>query len=186
MNKINNFYVDKNNNRWDADIYTKKEAMTYSESLVNCSDCHNCHNCRNCSYCSYCHNCSECRNCSDCSYCGNCSDCSNCGNCSYCSNCRDCSNCHNCRDCSNCHNCRDFNINPQRYVTPKVGSRDDNTTIYWVGNNVQVVCGCFRGNVDEWEAKIKETHKYNEKHLKDYLEQVEIVRKIMEMTSIKE
>lgn len=150
MNKINNFYVDENNNRWDADIYTKKEAMTYSESLVNC------------------HNCSDCSCCSDCS---------------------DCSNCHNCRDCSYCRNCSDCNnyeTNPQRYVTPKIGSRKDNTTIYWTDDNVQVVCGCFRGNVDEWEAKIKETHKYNEKHLKDYLEQVEIVRKIMEMTSIKE
>ena len=128
MNKINNFYVDENNNRWDADIYTKSDAQTCSESLVNC------HNCRNC------------------------------------------------RDCRNCHNCSDFNINPQRYVTPKVGSRDDNTTIYWVGNDVQVVCGCFRGNVDEWEAKIKETHKYNEKHLKDYLEQVENIKKIMELS----
>lgn len=131
MDKINNFYVDENNNRWDADIYTKSYAQKCSESLVNC------------------------RNCSDCSY---------------------------CRNCHNCHNCSDFNINPQRYVTPKVGSRDDNTTIYWVGNDVQVVCGCFRGNVDEWEAKIKETHKYNKKHLKDYLEQVEIVRKIMELS----
>lgn len=146
MDKINNFYVDENNNRWDADIYTKSYAQKCSESLV------------------YCHNCS------DCSCCRNCSDCHN------------CHNCHYCRDCSNCHNCSDFNINPQRYVTPKVGSRDDNTTIYWVGNDVQVVCGCFRGNVDEWEAKIKETHKYNEKHLKDYLEQVENIKKIMELS----
>ena len=125
MDKINNFYVDENNNRWDADIYTKSYAQKCSESLVYC---------------------------------------------------------HNCSDCSCCRNCSDFNINPQRYVTPKVGSRDDNTTIYWVGNDVQVVCGCFRGNVDEWEAKIKETHKYNEKHLKEYLEQVEHINKIMELS----
>lgn len=161
MNKINNFYVDENNNRWDADIYTKSDAQTCSESLVSC---HNCRDCHNCSYCRDCHNCHYCRNCSDCR------------------NCSNCSNCHNCRNCYYCHNCSDFNINPQRYVTPKVGSRDDNTTIYWVGNDVQVVCGCFCGNVDEWEAKIKETHKYNEKHLKDYLEQVENIKKIMELS----
>ena len=137
MNKINNFYVDENNNRWDADIYTKSYAQTCSESLVNC---HNCHNC------------------------------------GYCSDCNGCSKCHNCSDCNN------YETNPQRYVTPKIGSRKDNTTIYWTDDNVQVVCGCFRGNVDEWEAKIKETHKYNEKHLKDYLEQVENIKKIMELS----
>ena len=164
MNKINNFYVDENNNSWDADIYTKKEAMTYSESLVNC------HNCSDCSYCSNCHNCNDCSNCSDCN------DCSNCSYCSDCSNCRNCSYCRNCSDCNN------YETNPQRYVTPKIGSRKDNTTIYWTDDNVQVVCGCFRGNVDEWEAKIKETHKYNEKHLKDYLEQVENIKKIMELS----
>lgn len=61
--------------------------------------------------CSYCTNCTNCINCSDCTRCGDCSDCTNCINCSYCKD------------------------NPQRYVTPRIGSRRANTTFYWLGDN---------------------------------------------------
>jgi len=30
-------------------------------------------------------------------------------------------------------------------------------------------CGCFKGSLDEFESKVNETHKNNEKHLKEYL-----------------
>ena len=39
MKKINNYWIDKNNNRWDASNHTKKQAQAESKSLVNCSDC---------------------------------------------------------------------------------------------------------------------------------------------------
>jgi hypothetical protein len=30
-------------------------------------------------------------------------------------------------------------------------------------------CGCFKGNLEEFEAQVKETHKDNEQYLKEYL-----------------
>ena len=49
MKKINNYWVDKNNNRWDASNHTKKQAQAESKSLVNCSNCINCSYCSDCS-----------------------------------------------------------------------------------------------------------------------------------------
>jgi len=74
MKKINDYWVDKNNNKWDSLIFTEKEAKELSKTLINCSYCYNCR------YCSYCYNCRYC------SYSSNLNDC---GYCSYCSNCSD-------------------------------------------------------------------------------------------------
>lgn len=54
------------------------------------------------------------------------------------------------------------------------------TTTYWIGDNIQVVCGCFRGNLDDFEAKVKEVHGDNE-HGKNYMQYINIVRTIMDM-----
>jgi len=62
MKKENGWFIDDNNNKWDADFETSESAEIKSKSLVNCSDCSNCSNCR---YCSNCSNCSDCRYCSD-------------------------------------------------------------------------------------------------------------------------
>ena len=52
-----------------------------------------------------------------------------------------------------------------------VGSRDDTTTFFRVkfsaGFAISVCCGCFRGTVDEFRAKVKQTHGDN-KHGKAY------------------
>ena len=58
MKKINNYWVDKNNNKWNCDSFTEEKAIKNSNTLINCFHCHNC------SYCSDCHNCSHCHNCS--------------------------------------------------------------------------------------------------------------------------
>lgn len=42
------------------------------------------------------------------------------------------------------------------------------TTIYWIGDAIQVVCGGFYGDIGEFKAKIKQTHKSN-KYAKEYL-----------------
>ena len=36
--KINDYWIDENNNSWDASDYTEEQAQEKSESLVNCSD----------------------------------------------------------------------------------------------------------------------------------------------------
>ena len=32
-----------------------------------------------------------------------------------------------------------------------------------------VWCGCFKGTLDEFEAKVNDTHKDNEQYLKEYI-----------------
>ena len=61
-----------------------------------------------------------------------------------------------------------------------MGSRNSQTTTYWIKDNIQVICGCFRGNLIEFENKVNETHKGNEYH-KQYMNYISIVKTIMEM-----
>ena len=52
-----------------------------------------------------------------------------------------------------------------------IGSRDDTTTFFRVkfsdGFTISVCCGCFHGTVDEFRAKVKQTHG-DDKHGKAY------------------
>ena len=74
------------------------------------------------------------------------------------------------------------------YGNARVGSNDDyicikglgsynrNTTFYKCKDgHIDVVCGCFRGNLNEFVAKVKDTHK-NSKYAKEYLAAVEVVK----------
>jgi len=189
-------------NKWDASIYPQEQAEKYSKTLINCQNCINCSDCsycRSCSYCSdcrscsYCSDCSDCIDCSDCrscSYCSDCSDCidcSYCRSCSYCSDCSDCSYCRSCSYCSYCSYCRscsscrscsdcsDFKTNPQRITSAILGSRNSQTTFYWNEEKEQIVCGCFKGTLEEFETKVKETHGDND-FAKGYFKWIELVR----------
>ena len=119
-------------------------------------------------------------NCSGCSGCFDCSGCYDCSGCSGCSDCSDCSRCSWCSGCSGCSDCSDFKQNPNRYTGVQIGSRSSQTTTYWVGEMVQVVCGCFRGNITEFENAVTKKHGDNE-HGRKYRRYINIVRKIMEM-----
>ena len=65
--------------------------------------------------------------------------------------------------------------NARTYVTPCIGSRNDNTTIYWLDGNVQVVCGCFRGDLDDFEARVREVHS-DSKYGKEYQLAIELAK----------
>ena len=138
MRETETLYVDDNGNSWSKSLYTKEQAVWYSAGLV---DCHGCHDC------------------SDCSDCHSCRNCHNCHNCHSCSNCHDC---RNCRNCHGCHGCHSYETNPERIVSPKLGSRNDHTTVYWVDANIQVVCGCFRGDLNTFEQAVYK--KYGNAH----------------------
>ena len=170
MKQINGYWVDENNNRWDIKIYTAKQAEKFSKSLVNC------YNCDNCSYCDNCDNCDDC-NC--------CSNCKNCRYCSYCDYCNNCSNCRYCRYCFYCHDCHYYKLNPQRYTTRKIGSRNNQTTFYYGetknGMEVQIICGCFRGNLEKFEKAVLETHKDNDLYREQYLKEIEKVKVLFEL-----
>jgi len=179
MKQINNKWIDENNNFWSANIETEESATKKSSTLINCSNCSDCSYCSNCSYCSgcsYCSDCSGCSGCSGCSYCSRCSYCSGCSNCSYCSG---CSGCFGCSRCSDCSGCSDYKNNPQRYITPFIGRRNSQTSIYWTNKeDVQIICGCWKGTIEEFEKRVKEVHAETE-HLKPYLEQVEIFKMLV-------
>ena len=88
----------------------------------------------------------------------------------------DCRYCIDCSYCSDCSDCSDYKTNPQRFVTKKIGSRNDNTSFYWTNNtDLHVVCGCFRGDLEEFELKVKEVHS-NTIHLNSYLKEIEKVK----------
>jgi hypothetical protein len=61
-----------------------------------------------------------------------------------------------------------------------MGSRGAQTTTYWVGDNVQVVCGCFKGTIQEFKDKVTATHGDNV-YAKQYDKYIHIVETIMSM-----
>ena len=65
-------------------------------------------------------------------------------------------NCRHCRDCS------DYKQNPERITSPLIGSRKSSTTVYWVNDNIQVVCGCFKGDLQKFKDAVQKTHGNNE------------------------
>ena len=56
-----------------------------------------------------------------------------------------------------------------------IGSRNGYTTIFHTDKGAFVQCGCFRGTLDEFEAKVKETHQGN-KHERDYLALIQFAK----------
>ena len=56
----------------------------------------------------------------------------------------------------------------KRYIQVAcIGSAKRMTTYCF--DDDKIWCGCFTGTLAEFEAQVKETHKDNEKHLKEYL-----------------
>jgi hypothetical protein len=113
--------------------------------------------------------------CWNCMGCSDCIDCRGCSDCSYCMGCRGCSDCSYCMGCSDCSDCSNFNYNPQRIISPVIGSRNDQTTYYFTSDHGQVVCGCFEGSMEEFEKAVNYNHGDNE-HGKAYRHWIQAVR----------
>jgi len=47
-------------------------------------------------------------------------------------------------------------------MSPELGRRKSQTTYYWNEEIGQIVCGCFRGTLEEFEKKVKKTHGNND------------------------
>ena len=56
-----------------------------------------------------------------------------------------------------------------------LGSRYGTTTIYRNDGGITVVCGCFLGTLEEFEAKVKETHGDN-LYGREYLKLIELAK----------
>jgi hypothetical protein len=166
---INGYWTDENNNRWSEDLETEESAQKKSEGMVNCRDCLNCDSCDSCDSCNSCNSCNWCDSCDSCNWCNSCRSCNSCNS---------CRSCRSCNSCNWCDSCDSFKSNPNRYTGLSMGSRHAQTTTYWTSESVQVVCGCFRGNLDEFESKVNKTHGDNE-HGLAYRNYIKIVRMIM-------
>jgi uncharacterized protein YjbI with pentapeptide repeats len=60
-----------------------------------------------------------------------------------------------------------------------IGSRSDYTHVYRTDKGVYVKCGCFFGTMDEFAAKVKDTHGDN-KYANQYLKVIDFVDKFFE------
>ena len=59
------------------------------------------------------------------------------------------------------------NLSDKIVSVSRIGSRKDMTTYNF--DTDEVFCGCYKGTLKEFEAKVKETHKDNPQYLKEYL-----------------
>jgi hypothetical protein len=73
-----------------------------------------------------------------------------------------------------------FKTIPMRYVGQVMGSRESQTTTYWTADKNQVICGCFKGTLDEFETRVNDVYG-STRHGAEYKKYIAIVRKIMEM-----
>lgn len=60
-------------------------------------------------------------------------------------------------------------------IVGMIGSRDGYTTMYHTDKGVFVMCGCFRGTLDEFVKKVEETYGDN-KHARDYKALIEFAK----------
>lgn len=85
-----------------------------------------------------------------------------------------------CWFCSSCSDCSDYKTNPKRFVSQEIGSRNDQTTVYWTNaEDVQIVCGCFRGDLDEFKKAVIETHKDNAIYKAQYLKLIKTIKMLV-------
>lgn len=161
------WYVDERGNRWSTSS-TLELVQLWSRSLVNCTDCIDCR---------YCRNCVGCRGCNGCVDCTNCANCVGCMRCTYCATCESCTDCQDCRRVVGCER---FEQNPCRYMGPEMGSRGTQTTVYWLGDRTQVICGCYTGTLEAFEERVSRVHGDN-RHGREYRRLIATVRKIREM-----
>ena len=61
------------------------------------------------------------------------------------------------------------------FIAGPLGSRNSYTTFFHTNKGIFVQCGCFRGTLEEFTAKVKETHNNNE-HARNYLSIAEFVK----------
>lgn len=55
-----------------------------------------------------------------------------------------------------------------------IGSRKDQTSVYWDDSQVRVVCGCFAGTLEEFITEVDKTHPSGQ-HREDYIRLIETI-----------
>lgn len=171
MNQDDKYWLGDNGNRWSKSTFSKAEAIAADKSCTDCTDCTDCILCTDCTECTRCTDCFRCTGCTDCFRCTGCFRCTECARCTECTECTECTGCTGCTECTG------FLMNPSRYGRTGLGADWSNTCVYWSGDKVQVVCGCFTGDISEFKAAV--TKKYGDKH--SYHDYVNTALELIEM-----
>lgn len=66
-------------------------------------------------------------------------------------------------------------------MTGRIGSRNDITRFYNYGGRVDVVCGCFKGDLYQFADAVKDEHKYNDEYRLQYMAEIETVKRLWEV-----
>jgi hypothetical protein len=62
-------------------------------------------------------------------------------------------------------------------VSKKIGSRKQQTTVYFLEDKIQVICGCYRGNLIEFQNKVSDVYKNtNEQYYSEYMSFIKKVK----------
>lgn len=77
--------------------------------------------------------------------------------------------------CANLGEWGKINMHSDVLIVGTIGSRNDYTTMFHTDRGVFVRCGCFKGTLEGFEAKVKESHKGN-KHERDYLALIQFAK----------
>ena len=97
-----------------------------------------------------------------------------CGNAQVYDNARVCGNARVYGDARVCGNARVYG-DAQVFWVSKIGSRLGTTTFFKSKLGVEVSCGCFSGTLEQFEAKVNETHG-NNKHGEEYRLAIELAK----------
>lgn len=68
-----------------------------------------------------------------------------------------------------------LNVASDILIVGPIGSRNSYTNIFHTDKGIFVRCGCFKGSLNEFSEKVKETHGES-KHAKDYLTLIDFVK----------
>jgi len=68
-------------------------------------------------------------------------------------------------------------------VSGAIGSKYAQTTIYWLNDDIQIICGCSKSNsFDEFRDRVLKKHANDEQYRAEYLNFIEKVEKYIKET----
>lgn len=62
------------------------------------------------------------------------------------------------------------------YLTALIGSRKAVTVFYLNEGIIQVTCGCWKSNLEDFEKRVKDVYKEGNEHRITYLKEIERVK----------
>jgi hypothetical protein len=61
-------------------------------------------------------------------------------------------------------------------VSRPIGRENRQTSVYWLGEKIQIVTGCFKRDLNEFEKAVEETHEKGSKYRSEYDKLIETIK----------